>query len=226
MGTPERIWLLRHAETTAPHVFNGAESDVPLSALGFLQAEALAEWFVPLRPTAVVSSTMIRAIQTAAPIARDCAVPHSTEPLLRERGIGALSGTPFHPTLGPWAETVRAWSAGNTSYTTPGAESFDDLKARLHAGLRRALEPHPGGRVVVVAHGIVCKVLLLTLLRGWDVGGWESIGRVANAAISELVPAGEGVWHTERLLEVPMAISRLNPLADTAQMPGSLRSEA
>ena len=110
MTPPERIWLLRHAETTAPHVFNGSESDVPLSELGFRQAELLGGWFVAKRPTAVVSSTMIRAVQTALPIARQCGAPHSQEHLFRERSIGLLSGQAFHPTLGPWAETVREWS--------------------------------------------------------------------------------------------------------------------
>ncbi len=223
MPLPERVWLLRHAETTAPHVFNGSESDVSLSELGFRQAEALGPWFVPRRPTAVVSSTMIRAIQTAVPIARDCTVPHTREHLLRERSIGPMSGMVFHPTLGPWAETVREWSSGNTAYTTPGAESFDDLKVRLHEGWRNVVEAHPGGRVVVVAHGIVCKVLLLTLLRGWTLGDWSKVGKVFNASVSELVPGDDGFWHADSLLEVPDTVSAL---AESAQIPGAVRSEA
>ena len=134
-----------------------------------------------------------------------------------------MSGQAFHATQGPWGDTVRHWSLGNTAYTTEGAESFDDLKARLHLGWDRVLQAHPTGRVVVVAHGIVCKVLLLTLLRGWDVGGWEKIGRVANAAVSELVPGDDGLWHAEMLLEIPEGISALAP---AAQIPGSVRSEA
>ena len=223
MTPPERIWLLRHAETTAPHVFNGSESDVPLSALGFRQAELLGGWFVAKRPTAVVSSTMIRAVQTALPIARQCGTPHSQEHLLRERSIGPLSGQAFHPTLGPWAETVREWSGGNTAFTTPGAESFDALKLRLHEGWNRMVQDHPDGRVIVVAHGIVCKVLLLTLLCGWNVSGWDKIGRVANAAVSELVPGEDGHWHPVKLLEIPEGISTLSRVA---QIPGAVRSEA
>ncbi len=221
MALPERVWLLRHAETTAPHVFNGAESDVHLSELGFLQAEALGRWFAPLKPTAVVSSTMIRAVQTAAPIARECEVAHTREHLLRERVIGPLSGQPFHLTDGPWADTVRAWTGGNTLFTTEGAESFDDLKFRLHEGWDRVTAEHAGGRIVIVAHGIVCKVLLLTLLKGWDAGGWEKLGKVANAAVSELVPGKDGRWHAERLLEIPEGIADLR----SAQNPGALRSE-
>jgi broad specificity phosphatase PhoE len=199
---PERVWLMRHAETTAPHVFNGAESDVGLSPLGFLQASAVAGWFVQHAPTAVVSSAMRRAIDTAAPIAAACGVPHHVEPHLHERSIGPMAGSPF-AFDGPWAETVTHWTAGNTAFTTPGAESFDDLTARLLPAWGRVVTAHPGGRVVVVAHGIVCKVLLLSLLHDWDVSGWGKLGRSANVAVSELTPRADGRWAAERLLAVP-----------------------
>lgn len=211
---PERVWLLRHAESAAPLVFNGSESDVDLSELGSLQAAAVGGWFVQHRPTAVVSSGLVRAIRTAAPIAAGCGVPHTIEPGLNERTIGALSGTPFTTHGGPWHETVAAWSAGNTAFTTEGAESFDDLVARLVPAWEAVCAAHPGGRVVVVAHGIVCKVLLLTLLDGHGPTSWGKLGRVANASVSELVPAGNGKWSAEKLLLVP------DPVLAVAVTPG------
>lgn len=200
---PERVWLLRHAETTAPHVFNGAESDVDLSELGLLQSAAVADWFAQHRPTAIVSSAMLRAIRTAAPIAAACGVPHTTHPHLFERRIGGLAGMPFATQSGPWHDTVAAWTAGDTAFTTPGAESFDELAGRLLPAWNEVCAAHPGGRVVVVAHGIVCKVLLLSLLDGYGVGAWERMGRSANVSVSELVPLANGKWSAERLLLVP-----------------------
>lgn len=211
---PERVWLLRHAESAAPHVFNGAESDVDLSELGVQQAIAVGGWFVQHKPTAVVSSGLLRAIRTAAPIAAACGVTYSIEPRLNERTIGALSGTPFSTHGGPWHETVAAWSAGDTAFTTPGAESFDELVARLVPAWEAVCAAHPGGRVVVVAHGIVCKVLLLTLLEGQGPTGWGKLGRVANVSVSELVPAGGGKWTAEKLLLVP------EPVLAVAVTPG------
>lgn len=225
MPFPECVWLMRHAETTAPHVFNGAESDVGLSPLGFLQAAAVADWFRMHRPTAVVSSAMRRAIDTAAPIAARCGVPHHLEPLLHERSIGAMAGQPFALHAGPWPETVANWTAGNTAYTTPGAESFDDLARRLVPAWERVVTAHPGGRVVVVAHGIVCKVLLLSLLHGWDVSGWGKLGRSANVAVSVLKPRPDGKWDADILLRVPGPAERLAESTD--QTPTSVvKSEA
>jgi broad specificity phosphatase PhoE len=207
---PERVWIIRHGETTAPHVFNGAESDVPLSPLGFQQAEALAEWFVEHRPTAVISSAMIRAVQTASPVAKRIAIPHHTEPLLHERKVGAMAGTSFNWTDGPWMRTSNEWTAGNTGYTTEGAESFDDLTARIMPAWERAIAPHAGGRVVMIVHGIVCKVLLVNLLEGWDVRGWGKLGRVSNASISEIIPSETGRWLPKLLFHVPDPVAVLN----------------
>lgn len=201
----ERIWLVRHAESTHPHVFNGAECDVELSDTGVRQAEALASWFRKRRPTAVVSSGMRRAIETAAPVARDCVVEHRVEPDLHERRIGLLAGTEFQFDAGPWPETVRQWAAGNTAYTTQGAESFDQIAERCLAAWGRIVTAHPGGRVVVVAHGVVCKVLLLRLLKGYGPTDWQKVGRVPNVAVTELVPDG-AAWRAERLLEVPETV--------------------
>lgn len=212
---PERVWLIRHAETTAPHVFNGAESDVDLSPLGFQQAAAVAGWFPQHRPTAVVSSAMVRAINTAMPIAAACGVPHSVVSALYERRIGPLAGMPFDTQIGPWHDTVAAWSAGNTAFTTPGAESFDELVGRLLPAWDEVCAAHPGGRVVVVAHGIVCKVLLLCLLDGHGVQAWGTMGRSANVSVSELVPAVGGKWTAEKLLHVPEPVALLNPATGT-----------
>ena len=125
-----RVWLTRHAESADPTVFHGAESDIALSALGERQADAAAGWFRELRPTVVVSSAMRRAVETAKPIAKACKVTHEIEPRFHERIIGELCGEPFSATDGPWANTLREWTNANTRFTTPGAESFDDLRSR------------------------------------------------------------------------------------------------
>lgn len=228
MDLPQRVWLTRHAETAAPAVFHGAESDVGLSELGRRQAAAAAEWFRGVGPTVVVSSGMRRAADTAAPIAAACGVPHRVEPALHERRVGALSGTAFSTTGGPWPETVRQWAAGHTPYSTPGAESFDDLAARVLPAWGRVTAAHPGGRVLVVAHGIVCKVLLLSLLEGWSPADWGKLGRVANLAVSELTPAGAR-WRAERLLVVPDPVAALTagrPTEVTGDAPRSVGDPA
>lgn len=214
-----RVLLTRHAESSRPEVFHGAESDVSLGELGRRQVRAAIPWFQVWKPTIVVSSDQRRAKETAAPIAATCRVTHELAPRFHERIVGCLGGTPFSATDGLWAETLREWTGGNTRYTTPGAESFDDLLARVRPAWDDLVRTHRGERVVLVSHGVVCKVLLLDLLEGGDASRWHALGRVANLAVSELVHDGVK-WRAERMLEVPPGVGGI-ALSDSPEAAGS-----
>src|SRR5437773_2716437 len=121
---PTRVFVLRHGESADPTVFHGAESDVGLSERGRRQAAAVAPVLAALKPAAVVSSAMRRAVDTAAPIAAACGLELRREPDLHERRVGSLSGTPHGGQDGVWPETLRRWVAGETAYAPDGAESF------------------------------------------------------------------------------------------------------
>jgi probable phosphoglycerate mutase len=203
------VWLVRHAETAEPTLFHGAESDVALGEHGRRQTAAAAEWFAALKPTAVVSSAMRRAVETAAPIATVSGVPHLFEPLLHERRVGPLSRRPRADADRIWDDTITRWLAGETAYAHTGMESFDELRDRTLPAFRRVVEAHPGGRLVVVCHGVVCKVLLVSLLRGYGVADWVTIGRIPNLAVSELAPDGE-LWTARQLLVVPPPVAAVN----------------
>ncbi|WP_199914961.1 phosphoglycerate mutase family protein, partial [Xanthomonas fragariae] len=79
---PARLWVVRHGQSAGNVARDAAESngatlialehrdaDVPLSVLGERQAEALGAWVAELpeheRPTLILSSTYVRARQTA-----------------------------------------------------------------------------------------------------------------------------------------------------------------
>jgi broad specificity phosphatase PhoE len=208
-----RLLLLRHAESADPSVFHGAESDVGLSPRGRRQAQAIVAVLAASAPVAVVSSAMRRARDTAAPIAARCAVPHHVEPALHERRVGALGGTPTGLADGPWPRTLRRWQAGDTGFATPGAESFDDMRDRVLPVWRRLAEEFDGRTAVVVAHGGVCRVLLLSLLPGLSAADWDKLGPIRNVGVSELVLEA-GRWSAVRLNEVPAAVAVLDAEPD------------
>jgi broad specificity phosphatase PhoE len=201
-----RVLLLRHAEAADPHLFHGAESDVGLSARGFRQAEAVARALPPFAPTHVVSSGMRRALDTAGPIAAACGVALRVEPDLHERRVGALAGTPTGGRDGVWPDTLARWVAGETDYAPPGAESFDAIRARVLPAWERATADRPGETRVVVAHGVVIKVLLLSLLPGYGVADWQRLGKVRNVALTELLHEN-GEWRALRLNEPPPGLT-------------------
>jgi probable phosphoglycerate mutase len=216
------IWLARHAETATPHLIHGAESDVGLGEHGRRQAEAAATWFRDLRPDVVVSSAMLRAVQTASPIAELCGVPHEIEPELHERKVGRFSQKTGEEVDVVWAETVRRWEGGEPAYSYEGMESFAHIAARVVPAFERVAGRHRGKKVALIAHGVVCKVLLLSLIDGLGPKDWTRLGRALNLSVSELVPEGER-WRADRIMEVPPPVAAVNASRiDT----GGRRSEA
>ena len=198
---PTRVLLLRHAESADPTVFHGAESDVGLSPLGRRQAEAVAAALKSFAPAVVVSSAMRRALDTAGPIAASCGVAIEIEPLLHERRVGLLSGTPTNDGNGVWPATLKRWLAGETSYAPEGAESFDAMRGRVVPVWAEVAKRHQGRTVVMVAHGLVCKVLLASVAEGYSLADWPRLGPISNVAVSELVREGDGPWRAVRVNE-------------------------
>jgi probable phosphoglycerate mutase len=203
---PTRVLLLRHAESADPTVFHGAESDVGLSERGLRQAEAIAPVLAAESPHVIVASGMRRARLTAEPIARACGLPLAIEPDLHERRVGAMSGLPNHLPEGLWPDTLRRWTAGETDYAPEGAESFDAIRQRVLPVWQRLTADADGRTLVIVCHGVVCKVLLLTLLPGHSARDWHQLGPIRNVGIHELLGT-EGRWQAVRLNAVPDAVA-------------------
>lgn len=194
---PTRIILLRHAESASPNVFNGAESDVDLSTRGQRQAEAVAPVVVAYNLAAVISSGMQRAMKTATPIAELSGLTLQVEQDLHERRVGDLSGQSYDGLNGVWPKTVKQWMAGNIEYASHGAESLHDMQQRLLPVWDRLLETYREQTIAVVAHGVVCKVLLVSLLPDKSPADWNALGPIYNVGIHELVHDGD--WRLERL---------------------------
>lgn len=200
-----RLILLRHGETSNPNIFHGAESDVGLSQRGRRQAELIAPVLAKEQPAAVISSAMRRAVETATPIAQSCQVVLQIESRLHERRVGALSGTVAASCNAVWKDVLDHWRAGELAYATPGAESFDDIQRRLLPVWIELADRHRGDTVVIVAHGVLIRVLLISLFREFQPFGWDSIG-ITNVALNELVRRGDQ-WELVRQNAVLIEVS-------------------
>jgi broad specificity phosphatase PhoE len=192
-----RVLLLRHAETAAPDRFHGAESDVGLGARGRQQAESVARTLAVLRPDALYCSAMRRAVETAEPIGRACGLVPSRVESLHERRMGTLSGRPKSEGTDAYDEARARWMAGDLDYTHPGGESYADIRRRAVPAIEALAARHPGRTIVVIAHGIVIRVLLTTLLDGYGPEHFELIG-IPNAVVNDLRHTGER-WRAETL---------------------------
>jgi broad specificity phosphatase PhoE len=191
------VLLLRHAETAAPDLFHGAESDIGLGKRGLRQAEAVAQTLSQFGPEALYCSAMRRAVETAAPIGRACGLMPQRIESLHERRMGPLSGQPREVGLSAYEEAKKRWMAGELDYTHEGGESYADIRRRAVPAFAALAARHPGGTIVVVAHGVVIRVLLTSLLEGYGPEHFAAIA-IPNAGINDLRHEGQR-WRAERL---------------------------
>jgi broad specificity phosphatase PhoE len=209
-----RVLLFRHAETSDPTVFHGAESDIGLGSRGERQAQRLAVYLASRRPEVLVCSAMRRARDTAAPVALACGLTPEIEPELHERRLGGLSGLPSGDRNGPWMQTVQRWMQGDTAFSLLGAESFDEVRDRVVGAWDRVTQRHAGKTIAIIAHGAVIKVLLLSLVATYSPADWMRLGPIQNVTLHELVPAAdlaEGGWSLERFNEKVISEGQSSP---------------
>jgi broad specificity phosphatase PhoE len=205
-----RVLLARHAETTAPDHFHGAESDVGLSEWGKRQAELLGESLARAAPVAIYSSALRRAIDTAAPIGRACDLVPAAIPELHERRIGSLSGTSRDEGWSVYFESKSRWMAGELEHSHPGGESYADIQRRVVPVFERLSAQHAGQTIVVVAHGVVIRVALTSLLRDSHPADFDRFA-IDFASVNDLRFDGS-VW-TARMLNQVVAASPSTPVA-------------
>ena len=192
-----RLLLLRHAETAAPDRFHGAESDVGLGERGKTQAETVAALLASRHPAAIYCSMMRRARETAEPIARASGLDLLPIESLHERRMGSLSGVLREEGWAAYETAKQRWEAGDLDYTHEGGESYAEIRARVVPAVEAIAARDPGKTVVVVAHGVVIRVLLTSLLADLGPAHFSELG-IDFVAINELVWDGR-LWRAAML---------------------------
>jgi len=180
-----RVLLIRHAETSAPDRFHGAESDVGLGERGRVQAEQLAAQLRAIRPTQLYTSGMRRAIETAEPIARACQLTPFVLDSLHERRMGPLSGQLRESALTHYEDAKRSWESGALDATHEGGESYADIRRRVLPVWNDLVERSLGQTIVVVVHGVVIRVILTSILTDFGPQDFSRIG-IDHVAVNDL----------------------------------------
>jgi len=176
---------MRHAETSAPDRFHGAESDVGLGPAGFEQAGRVGrairarDWHGVDPAVPIVSSSQRRARETAAAIRLaigDSALAEPPAwPLLHERLMGPMSGMPKAEGWPIYEETKSRWMAGELDFTHPGGESFAAIRDRVVPVFGEVARAHAGSTIILVGHGIAIRVFLISAIPGLSPADFDRI---------------------------------------------------
>ena len=178
--TPRRVLVWRHGRTrwNVEHRFQG-QADPPLDEVGRLQAAASARLLVACSPTAIISSDLARAVQTARPLAELVGLPVILDRRLRERSLGEWEGLTRDEVIRRHPEQYVHWLAGRDAPQS-GGETRAELGERSLAALAGA----EGETVVLVTHSATAMALTGRLL-GLPVTGWRPVGPLGNGRWSE-----------------------------------------
>jgi broad specificity phosphatase PhoE len=164
-----RVLLIRHgqSEGNAAGRFGG-HTATPLSPRGRKQAEATAQALHAENITAIYSSDLSRAVETAMPLARLTGLDVEQTDAFRERGVGVMEGLTFEEAAALHPEQYAALIRRDFDHVILGGESYRQMLERASSQLDRAIAGHAGGRICVFSHtGTIC-ILALHLMGALD----------------------------------------------------------
>ncbi len=155
--------LLRHGETDWNRElrFQG-HVDVALNAIGLEQARRLAARLAGETAHALYASDLLRAQQTAQPVALQLGLSSVTDPALREQCFGQLDGMTVDDIKARHPQAWEGWLRFHEDFCMPEGESTRQFHARVMDAVQRLVAAHRDATLVVVTHGGVLDMIYRT----------------------------------------------------------------
>ncbi|HJU13336.1 MAG TPA: histidine phosphatase family protein [Candidatus Nitrosotalea sp.] len=159
--------FLRHgqARNNVERILAGRAKGYPLTDMGVKQAQNIAEFLKPFSISAVYSSPVERAEQTAGIVARALGLEYAIDQRLTEIDMGALGGMAYQEMFEKHGNIFLRFYEGHPIIEQNGMETFASIKNRVLDLVEHASKKHPEGDVLFVTHMDPIKSLLSTVLQ-------------------------------------------------------------
>jgi len=189
------IFLVRHGQSEGNEGGRfGGHGPTPLTALGRVQAQKLAAIADEGAIHAVYASDLLRAQQTATPLAERLDLSISSMPGLRERSVGHMTGLTFAEAELRFPTEYASMMRREAGARPPGGETQAECAARSVPVLESLAEKHAGHRIVVVSHAMTLSLLLYHVV-GADLAHLPRLFfRTDNCGIHRLRFATPNLW--------------------------------
>lgn len=164
--TPKtRIYLIRHGEVEGAGTprYNG-QGDVKLTPQGREQFHALKERLAGEPISACYSSDLSRCAWGADLIASRFGITPRKSAELRELNIGHWEGMTWQDLMSRYPEEWQARLDDIVNYRVPRGENLLDVHDRVMPAIARIVTEHRGEEILVVGHGGVNRIILLTAI--------------------------------------------------------------
>lgn len=162
MSDVTRVLLVRHGQSlgNAEGRFGG-HSSTPLSAKGHQEAETIARALARMPPTAIYSSDLQRAVETATPLARETKLQIIRTTAFRERSVGRMEGLTFEEAAQQHPQDYAALLRRDFDHVLLEGESYRQMLDRASNALDEVIARHHGGNIIVFSHtGTICILAL------------------------------------------------------------------
>jgi glucosyl-3-phosphoglycerate phosphatase len=181
-----RLVLWRHGQTEWNLAGRGqGHIDVPLDDVGRQQARSAAARLASLKPSAIISSDLSRAYETAEALADLTGLEVRRDPALREIHLGQWQSLTRREVNEQFGDERRRIHAGEDVRRGVDGETVAEVAERAVAAIERAAKladgPDGGRTVIVVAHGLSLRVGACRFL-GIAQEHWNAFGGLSNCA--------------------------------------------
>ncbi|HSG42678.1 MAG TPA: histidine phosphatase family protein [Anaerolineales bacterium] len=150
-----KLCFVRHGQTdwNLEGRYQG-QSDVPLNENGLKQAQSLIDTLNGHTFDAIYSSDLMRAKQTAQPIADKLGISMQIEPRLREINQGEWEGVLVDDIRARYAEIWSQRTVDPANVRPPGGETVREVATRVYAALDDISRLFPMEQLLITSHGL------------------------------------------------------------------------
>jgi broad specificity phosphatase PhoE len=151
MAETTTVHVMRHGEVHNPdRILYGRRQGFQLSEKGRRQAEAVADYLADRDIVLVVASPLLRAQETAAPVAARHGLDVLTDPDLTE-SVNFFEGKRVSPGDGAWRDPRMWWQLRNP-FTPSWGEPYKAVAARMTMAVEKVRAKAAGHEAVCVSH--------------------------------------------------------------------------
>jgi len=178
------IIFLRHGQAlnNTQRILAGRTPGVPLTEKGIDQAEKAAKFLEDMDISAIYSSPIERAKNTANIVGKHNSIDVRIDDRLIELDMGKFTGMPYDKIFSSHGNVFMKFYRGELEIAHNGVETFADVKKRVLGMVDDVIKNHPDENVVLVTHMDPIKAMLSTVVSLSPENLFELI--IANASLN------------------------------------------
>ena len=175
---------MRHGQAinNTKRLLAGRTPGVPLTENGIKQAETTARFIKPFNISAIYSSPIERAENTAAIVAKHNSLEYKVDDRLIELDMGKFTGMPYDDIFEKHGNVFLKFYDGELEIAHNGVETFAQVKNRVLSMVDHVLKEHDAENVLLVTHMDPIKAMISTIMNANANSMFELI--IENASLT------------------------------------------